>query len=411
MNSIATRDVADRKYPPAPGSGTAGGAVPRPFKIALDDAALLDLKRRLDATRWPDEIVDSNWAFGTDLQYLKSLVDYWRSDYDWRVQETALNRFHHFTVPIDQVDVHFIHEQGEGSAPLPLLLTHGWPGSIVEFHELIPLLTQPSAHGGEAQDAFTVVAPSIPGYGLSFRPYQKRFGLREIADTFERLMADVLGYRRFAAHGHDWGAFVSTRLGYAHPDRLAGIHITLLAIRRARVSGGDPTSDEKRFYEQLDHWLKEECGYSWIMGTKPQTLAYALTDSPVGLAAWIIEKFRAWSDCNGDLDGHFSRDVLLTNIMLYWLTGAIGSTFWPYYARFHEPWIIPPGHKVMVPTGYAEHPREILTPPRSLAELTYGNITRWTRMPSGGHFPALETPQQLAEEIRAFFRPLRAQLA
>jgi pimeloyl-ACP methyl ester carboxylesterase len=411
MTSISAQDISYRNYLPAPGTGNRGGAGPRSFKIAVDDAALHDLKRRLDATRWPDEILDSNWAFGTNLQYLKGLVDYWRSEYDWRAQEAMLNRYRHYTAPIDQVDIHFIHEQGEGSAPVPLLLTHGWPGSTVEFHELIPLLTRPSAHGGNAQDAFTIIAPSIPGYGLSFRPYQRRFGLHEIADAFQRLMTEVLGYRSFVAHGHDWGAFVSTRLGYAYPDSVVGIHITLLAIRRERMAGHSPDADEKRFYEQLDRWLKEECGYSWIMGTKPQTLAYALTDSPVGLAAWIIEKFRSWSDCNGDLDAHFSRDVLLTNIMLYWVTGAIGASFWPYYARFREPWIVPHGQKVMVPTGYAEHPREILTPPRSLAELTYGNITRWTRMPSGGHFPALETPRQLAEEIRAFFRPLRSRFA
>jgi len=387
------------------------GPVARPFTIAVADAVLLDLKRRLDATRWPDEVTDSNWAFGTDLQYLRTLAEYWRSGYDWRAQEAMLNRFQHFTVPIDGINLHFVHEPGEGGAPLPLLLTHGWPGSVVEFQELIPLLTHPSAHGGDARDAFTVVAPSIPGYGFSFAPNQRRFGLREIADTFQRLMSDVLGYRRYAAHGHDWGAFVSTRLGYAYPESLASIHITLLAVPRERVPGRVPSAEEQRFYDQLDHWLKEECGYSSIMGTKPQTLAYALTDSPVGLAAWMIEKFRAWSDCGGDLDAHFSRDVLLTNIMLYWVTGAIGSSFWPYYARSHEPWIIPVGEKVIVPTGYAEHPREILTPPRSLAELTYGNITRWTRMRSGGHFPALEAPQQLAEEIRAFFRPLHAQSA
>ena len=385
--------------------------VARPFTIAVADAVLLDLKRRLDATRWPDEVTDSNWAFGTDLQYLRTLAEYWRSGYDWRAQEAMLNRLQHFTVPIDGINLHFVHEPGEGGAPLPLLLTHGWPGSVVEFQELIPLLTHPSAHGGDARDAFTVVAPSIPGYGFSFAPNQRRFGLREIADTFQRLMSDVLGYRRYAAHGHDWGAFVSTRLGYAYPESLASIHITLLAVPRERVPGRVPSAEEQRFYDQLDHWLKEECGYSSIMGTKPQTLAYALTDSPVGLAAWMIEKFRAWSDCGGDLDAHFSRDVLLTNIMLYWVTGAIGSSFWPYYARSHEPWIIPVGEKVIVPTGYAEHPREILTPPRSLAELTYGNITRWTRMRSGGHFPALEAPQQLAEEIRAFFRPLHAQSA
>jgi len=307
----------------------------RPFIIAVDDALLLDLKERLDATRWPDEIADSDWAFGTDRQYLRTLVDYWRTSYDWRAQEAMLNRLHHFTVPIDGIDLHFVHEQGEGRAPLPLLLTHGWPGSLVEFHELIPLLTHPTAHGGDARDSFTVVAPSIPGYGFSFSPNQRRFGLWEIADTFQRLMSDVLGYRRYAAHGHDWGAFVSTRLGHAYPESLDGIHITLLAVPRERVAGRMTSTEEQRFYDQLDHWLKEECGYSTIMGTKPQTLAYALTDSPAGLAAWIVEKFRAWSDCDGDLDALFSRDVLLTNIMLYWVTGAIGSSIWPYYARLH----------------------------------------------------------------------------
>jgi pimeloyl-ACP methyl ester carboxylesterase len=388
-----------------------GGKSPKRYIISVDEALLSDLQCRLETTRWPDEISGSNWAYGTDLQYLKNLVDYWRKGYAWRDQEVALNQLNHFTVAIDDIDLHFIHERGEGPAPLPLLLTHGWPGSIVEFQKLLPMLTQPSAFGGSARDAFTVVAPSIPGHGFSFRANQRRFGLCEIADTFSSLMTDVLGYGAFGAHGHDWGAFVATRLGYAHAKKLAGIHITLLAIRRERIGGQKPTEEEDRFYRQLDHWLKEECGYSWIMGTKPQTLAYALTDSPVGLAAWIVEKFRTWSDCDGDLDTHFSRDVLLTNIMLYWVTGAIGSSFWPYYARLHEPWIIPPGDRITVPTGYAEYPREVLIPPRSLAELTYGNITRWTAMPSGGHFPALEAPQQLAEEIRAFFRPLRARFA
>jgi pimeloyl-ACP methyl ester carboxylesterase len=385
-----------------------GGEPPKRFTIAVEDGVLADLRRRLEATRWPDEISGSRWLYGTDRQYLKNLVDYWRKGYAWRDQEAALNRFHHFAVAIDDIDLHFIHEPGEGSAPFPLLLTHGWPGSIVEFQKLLPMLTHPSAFGGSARDAFTVVAPSIPGFGFSFRANQRRFGLREIADSFSSLMTEALGYRRFGAHGHDWGAFVATRLGYAHADKLAGIHITLLAIPRERPAGHEPTEEEDRFYAQLEHWLKEECGYSWIMGTKPQTLAYALTDSPVGLAAWVVEKFHAWSDCNGDLDAHFSRDVLLTNIMLYWVTGAIGSSFWPYYARLHEPRLVPSGAKVNVPTGYAEYPREILTPPRSLAENTYANITRWTRMASGGHFPALEGPQQLAEEIRAFFRPLRA---
>jgi microsomal epoxide hydrolase len=284
-----------------------------------------------------------------------------------------------------------------------LLLTHGWPGSFYDYHKLIPLLTKPSQFGGRAEDAFTVVVPSMPGHGLSFRSNQPRFGIKEIAESLKVLMVDVLGYPAFAAHGHDWGAFVATRLAYAHADRLQGIHITLLAIPRRRAPGAPQTSEEERFYRQLDRWLGEETGYSAIMGTKPQTLAYALTDSPVGLAAWIVEKFRSWSDCDGDVDRHFTRDVLLTNIMLYWATGAIGSTFWPYYARQHEPWIVPEGATIDVPTAYAEHPREILTPPRSLAEGLYTNIKRWSQMTKGGHFPALECPDALAADIRAFF--------
>ncbi len=381
--------------------------MPKPMSIAVDEAVLADLRQRLDRTRWPDEIPGGGWTYGTDLGYLKRLVDYWRHAYDWRREEAALNRLRHFTAPLDGIDLHFVHEAGEGPAPLPLLLTHGWPGSIVEFRDLIPRLTRPSAFGGYPRDAFTVVAPSMPGHGLSFRPNQRRFGIPEIADLSARLMTEVLGYRTFGAHGHDWGAFVATRLGHAHPDRLAGIHITLLAIPRTRAATPPATPEEARFYRQLDHWLTEECGYSAIMGTKPQTLAYALTDSPVGLAAWIVEKFRSWSDCAGDLDRHISRDTLLSNIMLYWTTGAIGSSFWPYYARQHEPWIVPADTPVTVPTGYAEHPREILTPPRSLAERTYANIVRWTQMPAGGHFPALEAPDRLAQEIRAFFRDLR----
>ncbi len=219
-------------------------------------------------------------------------------------------------------------------------------------------------------------------------------------------MTDVLGYTKFAAHGHDWGAFVATRLGYAYPDRLDGIHLTLLAIPRTPLRGSPRTVEEERYARQVEHWLAEETGYSQVMGTKPQTLAYALTDSPIGLAAWILEKFHAWSDCAGDPDQHFGRDVLLTNIMLYWVTGAIGSSFWPYYARLHEPWIVPEGAHVSVPIGYAEHPREILTPPRSLAETFYTDIRRWTPMPRGGHFPALEAPDALAGEIRAFFRSM-----
>lgn len=391
---------------PRPADTNWDRVAPRPFKIAVPESSLDDLKARLARVRWPDEISGEPWQFGTDLAYLKSLCAYWKDQYDWRVQEAQINLFKQFKVSIGGCELHYICEHGEGANPRPLLLTHGWPGSFYEYHKLIPRLTHPSRYGGSPDDAFTVVAPSMPGHGFSFRENQARFGLNEIADNLKTLMVDVLGHRSFAAHGHDWGAFIATRLGYAHAAHVSGIHITLLAIPRRPATTPPRTPDEERFQRQLDHWLREETGYSQIMGTKPQTLAYALTDSPAGLAAWIIEKFHRWSDCDGDLDRHFGRDVLLTNIMIYWLTGAIGSTFWPYYARLHEPWIVPDGESVMVPTAYAEHPREILTPPRSLAEPFYGNIRRWTRMPAGGHFPALEYPDALATDIRAFFRSL-----
>ena len=361
--------------------------MPRPFRLQVADAAIADLRERLARTRLPDEAPDSPWLYGTSLAYMQELLRYWKDGFDWRSQEADLNRFRQFTVPIGGIELHFIHEPGKGANPIPLLLSHGWPGSIVEFRRLIPLLTE----------RFTVVAPSLPGYTLSFRPGQKRFGVEEIADVFAELMTDVLGYSRFGAQGGDWGGFIASRLGYAYPERLIGIHLNLLAIRRDPGMLHNPTGEEKRFLEELNHWLKEETGYQWIQGTKPQTLAYGLTDSPAGLAAWIAEKFRTWSDTE------IRRDDLLTNISLYWFTGAIGSSFWPYYARMHSAWPIPEGKTVDVPTGYAAFPKEILSPPRSLAEKTYTNIRRWTTMPRGGHFAALEQPEALAREITEFF--------
>jgi microsomal epoxide hydrolase len=250
------------------------------------------------------------------------------------------------------------------------------------------------------------VAPSLPGFGLSFAPGQPRFSVEAIADCLADLMT-VLGYQRFAAQGGDWGAFVASRLGHAHAERMIGIHLNLMPLRRDPDMVADPTPEERTYLDELAAWLKEETGYQWIQGTRPQTLAFALTDSPAGLAAWIVEKFRAWSDCDGDVESVFTKDQLLANISLYWFTGAIGSSFWPYYARMHGPWPIPAGATIGVPTGYCEFPREILRPPRSLAARTYSDIRRWSVMPRGGHFAALEQPDALAREIRAFFRPLR----
>ena len=381
-------------------------SAPVPFRIAVPDAVLADLRERLARVRWPDEIAGGGWRYGTDLATMKELVAYWRDGFDWRAQEAALNAWPQFTAPVGDIDVHFIHAPGVGPSPMPLLISHGWPGSIVEFQQLLPRLTDPAKFGGDPRDAFTVIAPSLPGYGFSFRPNQPRLGLRAIADTFASLMTDVLGYRRFAAQGGDWGAFVTTLLAAFHPEKLAGIHVTLLAAGRDTTPAATPSEDETRYLEQLKEWEREATGYQWIQGTRPQTLAYGLTDSPVGLLAWITEKFCAWTDCAGDVVHHIGRDTLLTNVMVYWVTGAINSSFWPYYDRRHERWPLQRGQRIEVPTAYASFPKEILHVPRAWAERAY-DIRRWTAMKSGGHFAALEEPAALAADITEFFRQFR----
>ena len=381
---------------------------PVPFTLRMPDADLADLRERLARTRLPDQAPGEPWAYGTDVAYLRGLIEYWRTGFDWRAEEAALNAFQQFRVPIDGIDLHYLHVAGVGPNPMPLLLLHGWPGSVFEFLEIIPRLTDPARFGGDARDAFTVVAPSLPGYGLSFRPGQKRYGVPEMADCVATLMHEVLGFSRFGAQGGDWGAGVTSRLGYAFADRMIGIHIDLMmAAGRDPTAFQNPTEEEKRYLAELSHWTREETGYSWIQGTRPQTLAFALTDSPAGLAAWIVEKFRAWSDCDGDVERAISRDRMLADISLYWFTGAIGSSFWPYYARLHGSAILPKGDAITVPTGYAQFPREILKPPRKTAERVFKDIRRWSVMEKGGHFAALEQPESLAREVRAFFRELR----
>lgn len=380
---------------------------PRPFQIHVPDDVLQDLRTRLERVRWPDEPPQEPWSTGTSVSYLQQLVRYWRDKFDWRAQESMLNRFRQFTVPLAGIDLHFIYEEGRGPKPMPLLLSHGWPGSVVEFIKIIPMLSDPTRFNGDPGDAFTVIAPSLPGYTLSFRPNQVRFSVERIAEVFASLMSDVLGYRRYGAQGGDWGAFVASRLGYQFAEHMIGIHLNFLAVRRDLKMLENPTDEEKRYLDQLRHFLSEETGYQWIQGTKPTTLAFALTDSPAGLAAWIVEKFHRWTDCQGEIESAVGKDEMLTNIMLYWVTGAIGSSFWPYWARMHGPWPIPEGAEIMVPTGYVEFPKEILRPPRSVAERTYSQIQRWTKAERGGHFAALEQPEVLVHEVREFFRPLR----
>jgi pimeloyl-ACP methyl ester carboxylesterase len=378
---------------------------PEQFVLNISDGDITDLKSRLALTRFPDAAPGAPWDYGTSVDYMRELVSYWKDSFEWRTQEAALNEFPQFKVPLHDIDLHYLHVPGVGPKPYPLLLMHGWPGSVFEFVDIIPRLTDPARFGGDATDAFTVIAPSLPGYGLSFRPGQKRFILQDVAACLHDLMTNTLGYRKFAAQGGDWGAGVASLIGQKFPSSVCGIHLNLLYVPREKIS---PNSEsEARYNEQLALFLKEEAGYQQIQGTKPQTLAFGLTDSPAGLAAWITEKFRKWSDNDGAPESAISRDRLLANISLYWFTAAIGSSFWPYYGRLHFGLPISPDHPIWVPTGYAAFPKEIVTPPRSLAEKTYTNIQRWTEMKKGGHFAAMEQPAALAAEIQNFFRPLR----
>ncbi len=382
-------------------------AQPQAFRLEIPDDALADLAQRLAFARFPERTPGEAWAYGADVDYMRALTDYWKQSFDWRKAEAALNAFPQFKVPLDGIEQHYLVVEGKGPNPAPLLLLHGWPGSVFEFLEILPRLTDPAAFGGDPADALTVIAPSLPGFGLSFTPGQPRFGLEEMAETLSRLMREVLGYERYFLQGGDWGCFVTSQIAYSRPAEVLGLHLNLLPLRREPAMFEDPRPETQRYLGELNHWLKEETGYQWIQGTRPQSLAFGLTDSPVGLAAWIVEKFRAWTDCDGDVESVLTKDQMLADISLYWFTGAINSSFWPYYARMHRPWPIPKGETIDVPMGYTAFPKEILRPGRHLAETLYSDIRRWTEMPRGGHFAAMEQPEALAAEILTFVRPLR----
>lgn len=378
--------------------------LPRPFTLHIPDADIADLRDRLARTRWPDEPPGEPWTTGTDLAWLRDLVAWWRDGFDWRAMEARLNAFPQFKVALGAIDLHYLHVPGRGPKPMPLLLSHGWPGSVVEFLDIIPRLTDPARFGGDPADAFTVIAPSLPGYGLSFTPGQRRFAPEEIAELFVSLMSEVLGFGRFGAQGGDWGAFVSGIMAHRRPEKLIGIHLNLLSGLVTGLPATAPTPEERSYLANLGEWQKEGRGYALVQGTRPQTLAYALTDSPAGLAAWICDKFRAWS--GGNIDA-VPRDAMLANVALYWFTGAVGSSFWPYYARQHGGPLIPAGATIGVPTGYAEFPDEILRPPYSIASRVFTDLRHWTRMERGGHFAAMGEPEALARDVADFFRPLR----
>jgi len=375
-----------------------------PFTIQVPDQVLTDLHDRLARTRFPDAIDGTGWDYGTDLDYLRSLVAYWQNTYDWRAQEARLNQLPQFTTVIDGLTIHFIHQRSKEPNALPLVLTHGWPGSIYEFTKVIGPLTDPVAHGGRAEDAFDVVAISLPGFGFSEIPNERGWSPERMAKVIATLMAR-LGYTRYGAQGGDWGGIISRLIALDDAPHVVGLHLNFCIA--GAPAGADPnegvTPEELRLMQERNAYMANERGYQQIQGTKPQTLGYGLNDSPAGLAAWIVEKFHAWCDCDGDIESRFTKDDLLTNVMLYWVTGTATSSTRIYYEnRVADP---NPG-RVTVPTACALFPKEITTPPRAWVAARY-NLVRWTVMPRGGHFAALEQPELLVNDVREFFRGLR----
>jgi microsomal epoxide hydrolase len=379
----------------------------QPFKIDVPQPVLDDLRHRLAHTRWPDEIESAGWDYGTNRAYLKQLAAYWQTDYDWRAQEAKLNEFAQFTAEVEGLGVHFLHIEGKGPNPVPLLLVHGWPDSFFRMVKLIPLLTDPAAHGGRAEDAFTVIVPDLPGYGFSERPTEKGYDPKRMAAVLAKLMTKTLGYATYVAHGGDWGSSIVEQLALNHADNLLGIHLTDVPFSHGIAADKLPdlSASEKAYLAKSKAWQQQEGAYSLIQGTKPQTLAYSLNDSPVGLLGWIIEKFYAWSDNDGNIEHTFTKDDLLTNVMLYWVTQTIGSSVRLYYETMHNPALLAPTH-TKVPTGFAIFPKDIAPASREFAERFF-NVQRWTEMLRGGHFAALEAPGLLAADLREFVWPLR----
>ena len=380
--------------------------VPEPYRIFVSDETLERIHARVAGYRWHEMPDDGGWAYGANLDYMKELCAYWVEEFDWRAQEAILNRFPHFIAPVEGIDLHFIHERGSGAAPTPLVISHGWPGSVVEFLEVIEPLAHPERFGGDPDDAFDVVAPSLPGFGFSGRP-ARPMGPRGIARLFARLMSDGLGYDRYIAQGGDWGGAISSWLGYEHAPACRAIHLNIMTMRHPE---GPQGAEEEAWAARFEREQEPEEGYRTQQATKPQTLSYAMMDSPVGVAAWIVEKFHSWSDTrNEDLESVHTKDALLTNIMVYLVTGTFNTASWIYYGRREEGGRVlsPEGRRVEVPTGCALFPAEFLSwPPRSYVERVY-NVTHWSRMPCGGHFAAMEQPDLFVEELRAFARTLR----
>ncbi len=371
------------------------------FRIDVADEVLEDLGRRLARTRWPEAEPVDDWSQGAPLAWIQDMCHYWGDEYDWRARETLLNRFDQFITTIDGIDVHFVHQRSPHPEARPLLITHGWPGSIVEFHKVIEPLTDPTSHGGQASDAFHVICPSLPGFGFSGKPATTGWGVGRIADAWAALMAR-LGYDHYFAQGGDWGSAVTRSIGRQDPQHCAAIHITLAMGTRPRLEG-EPTDEEQRAIKGAEYYQAWDSGYSKQQATRPQTVGYGLADSPAGQAAWILEKFWAWTDCDGHPENVLGRDELLDNVMFYWVTNSATSSARIYWESFGKPRPVNPS----VPVGVTVYPKEIVPPVRAWMEADYPNIVHWAEQPKGGHFAAFEQPALFVDDIRTCFRQFR----
>ncbi len=373
-----------------------------PFSINVSDEILEDLSTRLANTRWPEAEPVGDWSQGAPLAWIQEVCTYWKDAYDWRAREAALNRFDHFTTTLDGLDFHFVHQRSPHENALPLVMTHGWPGSIVEFHKVIEPLVDPTKHGGSASDAFHLILPTLPGFGFSGKPTETGWGVERTAKAWTELMGR-LGYEHYVAQGGDWGSAVTTALGWMDPEHCKAIHVTLAMGTRPKVDG-EPTAQEQRALDGLKHYNDWDSGYSKEQSTRPQTIGYALNDSPTGQAAWILEKFWAWTDCDGHPENVLTRDELLDNVMLYWATASGASSariYWQSFRRSER-------HPVTIPTGVAVYPKEIVPPVRKWMEAEYfPNIQHWAELGKGGHFAAFEQPDTFVEDLRTFFRTVR----
>lgn len=410
--AVALGGVCVLRAEEKPASRTSDARI-EPFKIAVDDAVLRDLRDRLARTRWPDQIGDADWDYGVPVAYMREFVEHWKTRYDWREQEKKLNEPGQFVTRIDGLDIHFCHVRSKERNALPLVIVHGWPGSFVEFHKVIGPLTDPVAHGGEAEDAFHVVCPSLPGFGFSSKPKERGWSSQRMAEVVAKLMAR-LEYDRYGAQGGDWGAGITRWLATNDGGHCVGGHSNFPpASRPADEPMRDVTPKELERYERRVKELNDHRAYGAIQGTRPLTLGYGLNDSPVGLAAWIVDKFWAWSDHGGSLDNSFTKDELITNVMIYWVTDTMPSSTRIYYESQHNlqrPSSMTPfrASGKPAPMGYALFPKEINVPPRAWVERgNGGKLLHWTEMPRGGHFAALEQPELLVSDIRNFFRKVR----